>query len=105
MTGHSEVDRHPESAFRSRRHLTVPAHLTESGLCFHWAGPLGNLAGAYARPDCRISALQSARAYNPYWRPAMTEFSFPCVPVSSSGDEYFQVCFQEADDRDRKSVV
>jgi len=30
----------------------------------------------------------------------MTEFSFPCVSVSSSDDEYFQVCFQEADDSD-----
>ena len=30
----------------------------------------------------------------------MTDFSFPCVAVSSSGDEYFQVVFQEADDSD-----
>ena len=35
----------------------------------------------------------------------MTEFSFPCVSVSSSGDEYFQVCFQEADDSDEAYLL
>ena len=35
----------------------------------------------------------------------MTEFSFPCVYVSSSGDEYFQVCFQEADDSDEAYLL
>jgi hypothetical protein len=31
----------------------------------------------------------------------MTEFSFPCVSVASSGGEYFQVSFEESDDSDR----
>jgi len=35
----------------------------------------------------------------------MTELSFPCVSVSSSGDEYFQVCFQEADDSDEAYLL
>ena len=35
----------------------------------------------------------------------MTEFSIPCVTVSSSGDEYFQVCFQEADDSDEAYLL
>src|SRR5664279_3840427 len=35
----------------------------------------------------------------------MTEFSFPCVSVSSSGDEYFQVCFQEEDDSDEAYLL
>ena len=35
----------------------------------------------------------------------MTEFSFPCVDLSSSGDEYFQVCFLEADDSDEAYLL
>ena len=35
----------------------------------------------------------------------MTELSFPSVSVSSSGDEYFQVCFQEADDGDEAYLL
>ena len=35
----------------------------------------------------------------------MTELSFPSVSVSSSGDEYFQVCFQEADDSDEAYLL
>jgi hypothetical protein len=30
----------------------------------------------------------------------MTEFSFPCVSVSSSAGEYYQVCFGDGEDPD-----
>jgi hypothetical protein len=35
----------------------------------------------------------------------MTEFTFPCVSVSSSGGEYFQVCFGDDGDSDEAYLL
>jgi hypothetical protein len=99
-----KLTRLPESAFRAPQCLPTPAYWTKVGISEN-----GQRAGKSC-PNLRRARLPNRRAairagYNPYWRPAMMEFSFPCVSVSSSGDEYFQVCFEEPDDSDEAYLL
>src|ERR1017187_4174942 len=64
IAAHSEVDRHPESAFRAPQHLPVPAHWPKSGLCFHWVAG-GEPTGVILHKEGFTTSILPARVPHP----------------------------------------
>ena len=56
MTHHPEVDGLPESVPQAAA-SPLAAHLTESGLCFHWADDDGPVGPVYDKPVFLLQSL------------------------------------------------